>query len=128
MGRTQKNILMKTQEIADKLVAYCRQAKWEAAQKELYADDAVSIEPYETPAFAKETKGLPGILAKGEKFSAMIETLHSLTLSDAVVAGSSFACTMSMDVTMKGQSRMKMTELCVYDVKDGKIVSEQFHL
>lgn len=119
---------MKTQEIADKLVAYCRQAKWEAAQKELYADDAVSVEPYETPAFAKETKGLPGILAKGEKFGAMIETLHSLTLSDPVVAGSSFACTMSLDVTMKGQARTKMTELCVYQVKDGKIVSEQFHL
>ncbi len=127
MGRNQ-TILMKTQEIADKLVAHCRQAKWEAAQRELYADDAVSIEPYETPAFAKETRGLPGILAKGQKFGAMIETLHALTLSDPVVADSSFACTMSLDVTMKGQGRMKMTELCVYDVKDGKIVSEQFHL
>ncbi len=127
MGRNQ-TILMKTQEIADKLVAHCRQAKWEAAQRELYADDAVSIEPYETAAFAKETRGLPGILAKGQKFGAMIETLHALTLSDPVVADSSFACTMSLDVTMKGQGRMKMTELCVYDVKDGKIVSEQFHL
>jgi len=44
------------------------------------------------------------------------------------VAGSSFACTMHMDVTMKGQGRMDMTELCVYQVKDGKIVSEQFHV
>ena len=35
---------MKTTEIAEKLVAYCREAKWEAAQKELYADDAISIE------------------------------------------------------------------------------------
>ncbi len=126
--RRNQTILMNTQEIADKLVAHCRQAKWEAAQRELYADDAVSIEPYETPAFAKETRGLPGILAKGQKFGAMIETLHALTLSDPVVADSSFACTMSLDVTMKGQGRMKMTELCVYDVKDGKIVSEQFHL
>jgi hypothetical protein len=32
-----------------------------------------------------------------------------------------------MDVTMKGQGRMQMTELCVYVVKDGKIVSEQFY-
>ena len=31
-----------------------------------------------------------------------------------------------MDVTMKGGQRMKMTELCIYHVKDGKIVSEQF--
>jgi hypothetical protein len=28
---------------------------------------------------------------------------------------------------MKGQGRMQMAELCVYEVKDGKIVSEQFH-
>ena len=30
---------------------------------------------------------------------------------------------MSMDVTMKGQGRMQMTELCVYLVKDGKIAA-----
>jgi hypothetical protein len=30
-------------------------------------------------------------------------------------------------VTMKGKPRQKMTELCVYDVKDGKIIAEEFH-
>jgi limonene-1,2-epoxide hydrolase len=35
---------------------------------------------------------------------------------------------MRLDVTMKGQGRMDMSELCVYDVKDGKIISEQFHV
>ena len=33
---------------------------------------------------------------------------------------------MTMAVTMKGMDRMKMSELCVYQVKKGKIVSEQF--
>jgi hypothetical protein len=88
----------------------------------------VSIEPFETPAFPKETKGLPAIIEKGKKFEAMVEQMHSHSVSDPVVAGSSFACTMQMDVTMKGQGRMNMTELCVYEVKDGKIVSEQFHM
>jgi hypothetical protein len=119
---------MKTEEIAKRLVELCREAKWEAAQKELYAADAISLEPYPTPAFEKETKGLPKILEKGKKFDAMVETMHSLKVSDPLVAGSSFACTMNMDVTMKGQGRMTMAELCVYDVKDGKIVSEQFHV
>jgi ketosteroid isomerase-like protein len=119
---------MTTQEIAQKLVAHCRQAKWEAAQQELFAENAVSTEPYATPAFEKETRGLAAILEKGRKFNSMIETLHSLTVSEPVVATNAFACTMSMDVTMKGQGRMQMTELCVYDVKDGKIVSEQFHV
>ena len=65
---------------------------------------------------------------KGRKFETMVEQLHSITISDPLVAANSFAVTMVMDVTMKGQPRMQMSELCVYEVKDGKIVSEQFHL
>lgn len=119
---------MTTQEIAAKLVAHCRQTAWEAAQRELYAQDALSIEPFETSHFAKETKGLEAIFAKGRKFDSLVETMHALTVSDPIVANNSFACTMSMDVTMKDMGRMLMTELCVYEVKDGKIVSERFHM
>ncbi len=118
---------MKTEDIAKRLVVLCRDAKWEAAQRELYADHAVSIEPEASPAFEKETHGLSAIVEKGKKFDAMIEKLHSLSVSDPVVANNSFACTMQLDVTMKGQGRMDMRELCVYEIKDGKIVSEQFH-
>ncbi len=118
---------MKTTEIAARLVALCREAKWETAQKELFADNAVSVEPHPSPAFEKETKGLAAIVEKGRKFDGMIEKLHSLTVSDPLVAGESFACTMGMDVTMKGQERMQMSEICLYEVKDGKIISEQFH-
>jgi hypothetical protein len=58
----------------------------------------------------------------------MVEKMHSLKVSDPLVATNSIACVMTMDVTMKGQGRMNMSELCVYDVKDGKIVSEAFHV
>ena len=118
---------MKTEDIAKRLVTHCREAKWEAAQRELYADNAVSIEPYPTPNLAQETSGLTAILEKGKKFDAMVEKMHSLTVSDPIVAENSFACVMQLDVTMKGQGRMDMTELCVYEVKDGKVISEQFH-
>ena len=118
---------MKTTDIASRLVSLCREAKWEAAQKELFAADAVSIEAEAMPPNPKETKGLPAIIAKGHQFTAMLEKVHSLTVSEPVVAESSFACVMSIDMTMKGQPRMQMSELCVYEVKDGKIISEQFH-
>ncbi|HEX9782330.1 MAG TPA: SnoaL-like domain-containing protein [Opitutaceae bacterium] len=118
---------MTTKQVAERLVALCRQGKYEEAQRELYADDAISIEPEATPAFEKETKGRSAIIEKGEKFTAMVEEMHSSEVSDPIVAENSFACTMSMDVTMKGQGRMNMQELCVYNLKDGKIVSEQFH-
>lgn len=119
---------MKIEDIAQRLVTLCRDAKWEAAQRELYAENAVSIEPYPTPVFEKETRGLAAIIEKGKKFDAMVEKMHSLSVSEPLVATSSFACTMQLDVTMKGQGRMNMRELCVYDVKDGKIVAEQFHV
>ena len=119
---------MKTTEIATRLVALCREAKWETAQKELFADDAMSIEPQASPAFAKETKGLSAIVEKGHKFEAMVEQMHSLTVSEPLVANNAIACTMSMDITMKGKGRMLMAEICVYQVKDGKIISEQFFM
>ena len=120
--------IMNTKEIAERLVIHFRKGAWEAAQKELYSDDAISVEPFSSPAFEKETRGLPAIVEKGIKFNAMVETMHSIVVSDPLVANNSFACTMQMDVTMKQEGRMNMTELCVYEVKDGKIISEQFHM
>ena len=117
---------MTTQEIADKLVSYCRNAEWETAQLNLFADDAVSIESQPNPTFPKETTGRAAIIEKGKKFEALIENVHALTVSEPIVAESAFACRMAMDVTMKGQPRMQMSEICVYQVKAGKIISEQF--
>lgn len=117
---------MTTVDIANRLTEFCRNGDFEGAQKELFADDAVSIEPHATNDFAKETKGLDGILEKGKKWGSMVEEAHGCEVSAPLLADSSFAVTMTMDVTMKGGQRMKMTELCIYHVKDGKIVSEQF--
>ena len=117
---------MTTAEIANRLVELCRKGQFEAALKELFSNDMVSIEPHSTPDFEKETRGLQAALDKGKKWGSMVEENHAMTISDPLVAGDSFACTMYMDVTMKGSKRMAMTELCIYKVKDGKIVSEEF--
>ncbi|HYG20454.1 MAG TPA: nuclear transport factor 2 family protein [Ohtaekwangia sp.] len=117
---------MTTHEIADRLVAFCRKADWESAHNELYAADAKSIEPYATPDFEKETTGLAAIKEKGRRFDDMTETVHAITVSPPLVAGNTIAFTLEMDITMKGKGRMKSPELCVYQVKDGKIVAEQF--
>lgn len=121
-----KTKTMTTQEIADRLIEYCRKGAWEAAQKELFANNAVSIEPYATPAFEKETKGLQAIIEKGHKFESMVEKTHGLNASEPLVAGNAIAFALTMDVTMKGRPRETWNELCVYQVKDGKIISEQF--
>ena len=117
---------MTTHEIANRLVELCRKGDFKGALTELFAEDAISIEPYATPDFEKETKGMKAIMAKGEKWNEMVEENHGITISDPLLAANSFVCTMRMDVTMKERGRMNMAELCVYEVKDGKIVKEQF--
>ena len=117
---------MTTVEIANRLVELCKKGDFEGAQKELFAEDSVSIEPHGTPDFEKETKGLDAIIEKGKKWSEMVEEYHGGEVSEPLVAGDSFAVTMTMSITMKGHGRTDMTELCIYHVKDGKIISEQF--
>lgn len=119
---------MTTQEIAKRLTELCKTGDFEAAQNELFADDAVSIEQHATPDFDKETKGLDAIKKKGEKWNSMVEDFQGAEISEPIIAGNSFACTMTMHVTMKGQGKMDMAELCVYTVKDGKIASEEFFM
>lgn len=119
---------MSVKNIAERLVELCRKGDFETAQKELFANDALSVEPYATPEFEKETKGLSAIIEKGHKFDEMVATMHLLEVSEPLIASNSFACTMHMDVTMKGQERMDMTELCVYKIKDGKITEESFYM
>ena len=53
-------------------------------------------------------------------------TVITTDSKDPLVAGSSFACAMQLDLTIKGHGRMSLNELCIYEVKDGKIISEQF--
>jgi len=119
---------MTINEIADRLVILCRQGQYETAQKELFSKDAISVEPYATPEFEKETNGLDAILEKGHKFESMVQETHKVEVSEPLIAGSSFCCTLRMEVTMKERGHMDMTELCVYEVKDGKIIRETFYM
>ncbi|HEY2465364.1 MAG TPA: SnoaL-like domain-containing protein [Steroidobacteraceae bacterium] len=119
---------MSTQQVASRLSELCNKGDFESAQKELFANDAVSIEMQATPDFPKETKGLKAILEKGKKWSAGVEQVHSISASKPTVVGNAIALTLTMDVNFKGRGRMKMEELCVYTVKDDKVTTEQFFM
>ncbi|WP_353719879.1 nuclear transport factor 2 family protein [Dyadobacter sp. 676] len=119
---------MTIEQIATRLADYCRKEQFTQALEELYADNAVSTEPFEFPGFDKETKGLKAMTAKDRKFSAMVESRHGTTVSEPLIAGNSFCFVLTMDMKMKNRDREKLTELCVYTVADGKIISEQFFI
>ncbi|MEL7339352.1 MAG: nuclear transport factor 2 family protein [Bacteroidota bacterium] len=115
---------MNTQEVAKKLVALCRENKNMEAINSLYADNIVSLEPAGAPA--ERVEGLEAVRAKTTQFFEQVEEFHGWGVSDPVVAGKHFSVSMDMDVTFKGQGRVKVDEICVYEVENGKIVKEQF--
>jgi ketosteroid isomerase-like protein len=118
---------MTTQEVANRFNELAQTGQWAEVQKELYADNCVSIEPAHAAAMGMgNAEGMDAIKKKGEAFGAMVEEMHGGYTSAPVVAGNFFSVGMGMDCTMKGAGRMKMDEIAVYEVKDGKIVSEQF--
>ena len=119
---------MNIHEIAKKLIELCRKSEFETAQKLLFANDAVSMEPHTNPGFDKETKGLDAIIEKSRKWDFMVKDIHAITVSDPIVADQSFACSMRFNVIMKDGNHWDMTELCVYRVKNNKIISEEFFM
>jgi len=115
---------MNTQQVADRLVALCREGKNADAINELYDENIVSLEPKGTPM--EHTEGIAGVLGKTNYWYSTVEEVHSGKVSDPIVTGDWFAVTMEMDVTYKGMGRSVMNEVATYQVKNGKIVFEQF--
>ena len=120
-----KEAVMTTQDVADRLYELLEEGKWEQAQDELFSQNAKSIEPPNSPGLVS-VEGLDNIKKKGQQFNEMVEEMHGGYTGKPIVAGNYVAVAMGMDATMKGAGRMKMDEIAVYEVKDGKIVREQF--
>lgn len=116
---------MTTQEVANRFNELAQTGNWQAILTELYSDQAESIEPAGAVGLAS-VKGLDAIIEKGKQFNETIEEMHGGWCSAPVVGDAYFSVSMGMEVTMKGAGRIKMDEVCVYKVQDGKIVSEQF--
>jgi ketosteroid isomerase-like protein len=116
---------MTTQEIANRFNELAQQGNWTKIQEELYADDAESIEPADAQGL-RSAKGREALKQKAEQFGSTVEEMQGGYSSEPLVAGNHFAVAMGMDATMKGMGRVKMDEIAVYEVHDGKIVKEQF--
>jgi len=115
---------MTAEEVANRLVLLCREGKNVEAINELYDDNIVSHEPKGSPI--KEKVGKQAVLEATDHWINSVEELHSASVSNPVVGGNFFACTMKVDATYKERGRSEMDEVCVFEVKDGKIVSEHF--
>lgn len=113
-----------TQDIANDFVALCARGEFDEAGRKYWAPDVVSLEPMEGPM--ARMQGIDALVGKGEWWAANHD-IHGTTAEGPYVYGDQFAVRFTMDVTQKesGQ-RMKMDEVALYTLKDGKIVEEKF--
>lgn len=115
---------MTTQQIADRLVSLGRSGQLDQCYEELFAANATSTEMEGLPNHHVE--GLDNLKAKSAAWAANVKQVHELRISDPVVGGGYFSVSMYIDIEKKDGTREKAGEICLYNTKDGKIVSEQF--
>jgi hypothetical protein len=117
---------MKTiQHIARRLVTLCREQKFIEAYRELYGEEAESIDPMYS--LMPPARGLITLIEREKQFLAKA-TIHKIEVSEPLIAGNYFACQIRMDFTIDDRGRNNVEELCVYHVKNGKIIRQQFFI
>jgi SnoaL-like protein len=115
-----------TEEVATKLVDYCRKGEWMKAVDDLYAKDIVSVEPRAMENMPAEMRGLDQVRGKTEWWEKNLE-VHSSKVGGPFVARDTFVVQFDVDVTEKAsKNRMQMSEVGIYKVKDGKVAHEEF--
>lgn len=114
---------MTTREVGETLVALCREGKFREAVERLYGPEIVSIEPEGEP---REYHGLDAIAGKMDWWDQNFDIVRC-DVEGPWVNEPFFAVTFAMEVTTKsdGQSQV-MREIAIYEVQEGKIVTERF--
>jgi hypothetical protein len=114
---------MSTQETAKKFTELCKAGKFDAAGKQFWSENIVSLEPM-TGDFAR-LQGRKAVEAKGTWWSENNE-VHGVKVEGPFVHGNQFTLRFEMDVTPKGKSRMRLTEIGLYTLENDKITEEKF--
>ncbi|MCG8573502.1 MAG: ester cyclase [Flavobacteriales bacterium] len=115
---------MTTAEVANRWVSLCRENKNVEAIHELYANRVLSAEPDEVPD--KQMISKEAIRQREIQFREIVEKFHEIEISDPIVRENHFSCGMTQDVTIEGPGRVKLEQICVYKVENGKIIEEEF--
>jgi hypothetical protein len=115
---------MTTQEVANRFHELSQEGKFDMILDELYDEKARSVEPADS--IWQDVNGLDKIRQKAIDWQGQVEEMYGGYTGKPEVASRYFVCTMGMDVKLKGKSRVKLDEVALYEVKNGKIILEQF--
>ena len=118
---------MDTKQIAQELVAGCREGRANENLSKLYAQDAVSVEAIDQSGQGRETKGLDGIRGKHEWWESNMEVTGG-SISEPMLHGDDrFAVIFDVQGREKASGEtFDMKEVGIYHVTDGKITREEF--
>lgn len=117
---------MSTSDIANRLVALCREGKFLEAVDTLYADNVQSVEAREFAGMPRELSGKAAVRGKNVWWFENND-LHNVTITGPFSSPERFALVFTFDRTTKATGeRGQFTEVAVYTVEDGKIVREEF--
>ncbi len=112
---------MKTESISNRLIELCTEGKFLEAQIELYDKNILSIEVDGT-----KTISAAKMHEKERRFLNSVVKFHNIEFSEPLIAGNYFSVVLKMEVELKNIGLKNIQEICVYKVKDNKIVFEQF--
>jgi hypothetical protein len=117
---------MTTEQIGGVLKELLQKGQFEMAQRELFAPDALSVEP--ASSGQPPVKGIDAIIEKGAQFRDSVQQFHALSVSEPIISYNHIALALKVELTFKGQDKPSiMDEIIVYKVEEGKIVHEQFY-
>ena len=121
---------MNTQEVANQLVALCRAGRNIEAVEMLLSPDVVSVEATGDETMPAVMNGRDAVRGKNEWW-VKNHKVHSARVKGPYPNGDRFAVIFDFEVTpavgpMAGK-RMRMEEVAVYTVADGKVTREEFY-
>ena len=125
MSTTTLEATLTTIEVAKRFNELAQQEKWFEIQDELFAENVRSVEPVNSK-FLQNAEGKAAVRRKGETFVKKIEAFHSGSTTSPIVAENHFVVGRRKDMTVQGMGRIQISQLMLYEVRDGKIVMEQF--
>lgn len=114
-----------TQQVAARFNELAQAEKWFEIQDELFDNDVRSVEPANSPYLAY-AEGKVGVRKKAEDWVKRITAAHKLSTTTPIVSANHFVVGREMDTTVEGFGRVRIDEIMLYEVQDGKIVLEQF--
>ena len=115
---------MNTSDVVKKRKNMCEQGKNLECINELYAENVVSREMHRMPREIITCR--QNVWNKSKELLDSVKDFHASNISKPVIVGHFSTSKMGFDCTFKARGRQKMEEVCVYEVKNGKIASEQY--